>query len=60
MLPIAILSARPRALLLLFLFLALLPARSPAEALTLAAAEHAAIERDAMLREMRAQGAGMR
>jgi hypothetical protein len=58
MLPIANLSTRPRALLLLLL--ALLPAQSPAEALTLAAAEHAAIERDAMLREMRAQGAAMR
>ena len=60
MLPIANLSARPRALAAAVLLLALLPARSPAEALTLAAAEHAAIERDAMLREMRAQGAAMR
>jgi outer membrane protein TolC len=37
-----------------------LPARVPAADLTLAESERIAIERDAMLREMRAQGAAMR
>ncbi len=37
-----------------------LPSRATAEGLTLAEAERVAIDRDAMLREMRAQGAAMR